>query len=443
MVATEATRLAAEYVLPCQPPGGSGGTDRGLIADGVIDIGDDGRIVAVGTEADLGPHPHTRRVGGLLMPGLVNAHAHTPMTLVRSVGDGLPLERWLKEAVWPREGRMTPDDARAGMALGSVEMLLAGVTTSCEMYLFEEAIVEAVAETGGRLVMTPGVIAALAPGGDVSPRMDEISSFHTAHHDPSNRITVGFAPHSIYDLSPEQCGEIAARAQAVDALFHIHLDETRTERETVMDRWGASGTALLAEQGALDGPVLAAHGVWLDETDRRLLAEAGAAVAHCPQSNLKLGSGIAPVTALLADGVRVGVGTDGPASNDDLDLWEELRLAPLLARGAQLDPEAMTAEVALGLATREAAAALRLDDVGVLAPGMWADVIRVDLDVPAFSPYDPETLLSQLVFAGSSRSVTDVWVAGRQVVADATIQTVDLGALMEDAQQRANRLATA
>ena len=444
MASNQTIRLSADYVLTCD--GSNGGrpghtSAGGLIANGAIDIGDDGRIVAVGAEAELDPHPSTRRVGGLLMPGLINTHAHTPMTLLRSVGDGLPLERWLKEAVWPLEGRMSPDDARAGMALGSVEMLLAGVTTSCEMYFYEEALVDAVAETGGRMVVTPGVIAALAPNGDVGPRMEEISTFHAAHHEPDNRITVGFAPHSIYDLSPEQCGEIAARAQAVDALLHIHLDETQAERELITSNWGKSGTALLAEHGALDGPVLAAHGVWLDDDDRRLLAEAGAAIAHCPQSNLKLGSGIAPVAALLAAGVRVGLGTDGPASNDDLDLWEELRLTPLLARGAQLDPQAMTADVALGLATREAARALRLDDVGVLEPGAWADVIRVDLDVPGFSPCREETLVTQLVFAGSSRWVTDVWVAGRQVVADSAIQTVDVGSLMADSQKRAERLA--
>jgi 5-methylthioadenosine/S-adenosylhomocysteine deaminase len=434
MTPTAAIRLSADYVLPCEG-------DGRLIAGGAVDIGDDGRIAAVGTESELGPHPRSRNVGGLLMPGLVNSHAHTPMTLVRSVGDGLPLERWLKEAVWPLEARMNPEDARTGMALGSVEMLLAGVTTSCEMYLFEEALVDAVQETGGRLVMTPGVIAALAPGGNVEPRIEEISSFHTTHHDPANRISVGFAPHSIYDLTPPQCAEIAARAQAVDALLHIHLDETKSEREQVIANWGASGTALLAEHGALDGPVLAAHGVWLDETDRRLLAEAGAAVAHCPQSNLKLGSGIAAVPTLLDDGVRVALGTDGPASNDDLDLWEELRLAPLLARGAQLDPGAMSAVQALDLATRQAAEALRLDDVGVLRAGQWADVIRLDLDVPTFSPCREETLVTQLVFAGSSRWVTDVWVAGRQVVADRAMQTVDVAELIADSQARAHRLA--
>jgi len=412
-VPVQAVRLVADYVVPCRPD-------------------------------ELGPPPGpVRPVGGLLLPGLVNVHAHTPMSLIRSVGDGLPLMRWLKEAVWPLEGRMTPDDAHVGMLLGSAEMLLAGVTTSCEMYLFEAEVVAAAARTGARLVITPGVISALTPNGNVEPRIDEITEFHRTHHRPDERITVGFAPHSIYDLTPAQCGEIAARAQAVGALFHIHLEETRSEREQVLAAHGASATQLLADHGALEGPVLGAHGVWLDETDRRLLGQAGAAVAHCPQSNLKLGSGIAPVADLLSAGVTVGVGTDGPASNDDLDLWEELRLAPLLARGAGHDPEAMAAPAALTLATSRAARALALPDVGHLTPGTWADVVRVDLNVPAFAPLRPDTLLTQLVFAGSSRFVTDVWVAGRPVVVDRRLTTVDLAAVMAESQRRADRLAGA
>jgi 5-methylthioadenosine/S-adenosylhomocysteine deaminase len=190
----------------------------------------------------------------------------------------------------------------------------------------------------------------------------------------------------------------------------------------------------------LEGPVLAAHGVWLDETDRRLLAAAGASVAHCPQSNLKLGSGIAAVPDLLRDGVNVSVGTDGPASNDDLDLWEEVRLAALLARGTTHDPEAMSAVRALDLATRCAASALRLPDVGELRPGSWADLLRIELDVPAFSPHHLDTLLTQLVFAGSARYVSDVWVAGRQVVADHEVTTVDVSRLIAACAERAERL---
>ena len=433
MINAQPTRLAGDYVVP-------GEGDGIVIVDGVVDIGTDGRILAVGSRAELGPGPDAVNVGGLLMPGLVNAHAHTPMTLVRSVGDGLTLQRWLSEGVWPLEAKLTPDDARAGMALGSVEMLLAGVTTSCEMYLFEEALVDAIGETGARIVITPGIIAALSPGGDVEPRVGQISAFHRANHNPENRVHVGFGPHSIYDLTPEQCGAIAREARSVDALFHIHLEETQAEREQTIATYGKTATQLLADNGALEGRFLGAHGVWLDETDRRLLAEAEAAVAHCPQSNLKLGSGIARVAAMLTDGVSIGIGTDGPASNDDLDLWEDMRLGALLARGIAHDPGAIGAVKALDLATRQSAASLGLDDVGELRPGAWADLIRVDLATPAFTPLRPENLLTQLVFAGGARHVTDVWVAGAPIVANGEVTTVAIDELMADCHARCERL---
>ncbi|MEM8923592.1 MAG: amidohydrolase [Actinomycetota bacterium] len=428
------TRLVADYVVPADG-------DGTVIAGGAVDIDGAGRIVAVDPESALPAGPVVERLGGLLMPGLVNAHAHTPMTLVRSAGDGLPLQRWLTEGVWPLEGRMTPDDARCGMLAGSVEMLLAGVTTSCEMYLYEDALIDAVNETGARMVMTPGVIAALAPGGDVEPRIAEIGDCYRRHHDPDGRITVGFGPHSIYDLSPSQVKAISAQAREVGALLHIHLEETQQERADVMAAHGRSATRLLADQGVLEGPVLAAHGVWLDAEDQALLAEAGASVAHCPQSNLKLGSGIAPLVDLLTAGVGVGLGTDGPASNDDLDLWEELRLAPLLARGVAIDPGAMGAVTALDLATRQAANAVGLSDVGELRVGAQADVIRLDLDHPSFTPLVADRLLTQLVFAGSARHVTDVWVAGHRVVREGAITTVDAAEVRRETQERADRIA--
>jgi 5-methylthioadenosine/S-adenosylhomocysteine deaminase len=428
------TRLVGDYLVP-------GEGDGVVIANGAIDIDAEGRVVAAGAEADLAPAPESvSRLGGLLMPGLVNAHAHTPMTLVRGAGDGLPLARWLREGVWPREAKMTPEDAWWGMTIGSAEMLLAGVTTSCEMYFFEEAIMDAVATTGARMVLTPGVVAAMMPDGDVSGRVEEIAAFHAANHRPEAGLSVGFAPHSVYDLSPEQCEALARHAQAADALFHIHLEETTAERELVLERYGKTATQVLADSGVLEGKVLAAHGVWLDETDRRLLGEAGAGVAHCPQSNLKLGSGIAPVVEMLNAGISVGVATDGPASNDDLDLWEELKLAPMLARGRDHDPQVMDATTALGLATRSSAAAIGLDDVGYLAPGTWADIVRVDVDQPAFSP--GLDMLSHLVFAGSSRFVTDVWVGGRHLVDDGNLTTVDVPEAVAQARERGRRLAS-
>lgn len=432
---TVAQRIIGDYVL----------AEGVLVANGAIDVDGTGRIVAVG--ANLSPtDAPVHSVGGLLMPGMVNAHAHTPMTLVRSAGDGLPLQQWLVEGVWPREAQMSTDDARAGMLLGSAEMLLAGVTTSCEMYLFEDAIVDAVKQSGARVVVTPGIIVALAPGGNIEGRLDEVDAFHSEHHDPDGRVTVGFGPHSLYDLSPEQVAEIGARASARDALVHIHLEETQFERQEVIDKWtGQTATELLADAGLLEGKLLGAHGVWLSESDQWLLANAGAGVAHCPQSNLKLGSGVAPIVDMLAKGVHVGLGTDGPASNDDLDLWEEMKLAPLLARGTRHDAAAMTAAKALELATRGGATAIGLGGahgVGDLTPGKWADIIRIDLDNPSFTPGVEQDMLSNIVFGGSSRFVTDVWVAGEMVVGDRSLLTIDVDQAMADARIRGRRLAS-
>ncbi len=428
-------RLVGDYVVPCEG-------DGNVIAGGAIDIDADGRIVAVGSESHLAPTTApTHNLGGLLMPGLVNAHAHTPMTLLRSAGDGLDLQRWLTEVIWPREAKMRPNDAHWGMKLGSLEMLLAGVTTSCEMYFFEEAMVDAVRETGGRLVLCPGVISALLPGGNVEPRIAELSGLHDTYHDANSRITVGYGPHSVYDLTPTQVGEIARQAREVDALLHIHLEETQAERDQVLATQGQSATKALAEAGVFEGPTVVAHGVWLDDDDMKILAAANVSIAHCPVSNLKLGSGIAPVTSMRAHGLNVALGTDGVASNDNLDLWEEMKLAPLLARGATSDPAALSAAGALDMATRAGARAVHLDDVGELRPGAWADIIRLDLDRPGFAPAVDDDLLTHLVFAGSSAAVTDVWVAGKHVVADRAPTQSDLREAITQCRDRGQRLA--
>ncbi len=435
MASAQGFRLTADYVVPSDGAGT-------LWPDGAVDVDADGRIAAAGPRSELADPPGpVHVVGGLLMPGLVNAHAHTPMTLVRSAGDGLPLQRWLTEGVWPREGRMTPDDASWGMTLGAAEMLLSGVTTTSELYLYEDELIDATRASGIRLVMAAGIIAAMAPEGDVAGRMDEVDACHDAHHDPAAGVSIAYGPHSVYDLTPEQVAEIGERARARDALVHIHLEETEAERDQVLAGHGKTATQVLADAGVLDGPVLAAHAVWLDDTDRRLLGEAEAGIAHCPVSNLKLGSGIADVPRLLAAGAVVGVGTDGPASNDNLNLWDELRLAPLLARGTTHDAQAMAAVQGLDLATRSGARAVGLADVGELRPGAHADVIRIDLDQPEFTPGRPEELLAHLVWAGNRHHVTDVWVGGRRVVEARTCLTVDVQRAVAEARERGARLA--
>lgn len=430
-------RLVADYLIPGEGEGS-------VIANGAIDIDSaTGRILAVGSINELADAPdEVLNVGGALMPGLVNAHAHGPMTLVRSAGDGMPLMQWLTERVWPREAKLTPDDVVIGMVLASCEMLLAGVTTSVEMYMFEDQVAHAVKATGGRAQVMAGVLGAIAPTPEAfTARLEAVSTFCTKHSDPEARVTGGFGPHSVYDLGPERLTELAEAAASVDAMIHVHLEETQGERQQVIDAHGRSATQVLADAGVLSQPTVAAHGVWLDVIDLGLLAQANASVVHCPMSNLKLGSGIADIASWAQAGVGRALGTDGVASNDNLNMWEDLRLAALLARGTAHDPGAVSAPEAFALATKGGAAAIGLPDVGELRPGAWADFIRIDLDQPAFAPGVDEDRFANLVWAGSPQAVTDVWVAGKQVVTQGAITTVDLDAILAGAREAGQRIA--
>jgi 5-methylthioadenosine/S-adenosylhomocysteine deaminase len=435
-VAGDAFRLRADAVVTVDD-------DGSLFRPGTIDVVGD-RITWVGPSAEA-PASSAEEVaiGGLVLPGLVNTHAHTPMTLLRSAGDGLPLDRWLAEAIWPKEALLTDDDVYWGMLLGADELLRCGVTTTCEMYLHNRAVVAAVAEAGIRCVLTPGIfdLPGAGPEGAWPAFLDEAGRLSAELHDPGGLLEVGLGPHSAYALPYEGLVATGRLAAELGALVQVHVAETAAEVALVAETHGCSAPALLERAGILDGRVLAAHSVWLDEADLDLYQRHDVAVAHCPGSNGKLGSGIAPVAELRARGLRVGLGTDGPASNDDLDLWEELRLAPLLARAVAGDPGALSTADALHLATRGGAEALGLS-TGVLAPGRPADLVRLELDDSRFVPGDAE-LLAHLVWSASSRLVTDVWVAGRRVVADGVCRTVDGPEARRQVRTRARRLAAA
>jgi len=440
---TSGTRLVADAVFPCD---GTGAMHR----PGAVDIGPDGRIVRVGPAVDAdspvdGDEWTVRRVGGMLLPGLVNAHCHSPMTLLRGQGEGLPLDRWLREVVWPREARAGADDVYWGMTLACAELLRFGVTTTVEMYFHDDALAEAVDAAGGRCVVTPGVV--VAPGwerfGTWAERIEWIVALRQAYADHP-RIEVGFGPHSAYALPEEALRAVGDAARATGAPVHLHLAETEHEGDEVSARHGgASVPQVLADLGLFDvDRVLAAHGVWLSDVDVALLARSGVAVAHCPGSNAKLASGTARVVALLRAGVPVGLGTDGPASNNDLDMWEEMRLAALVARQREGDPTVLPAAEVLDLATAGGAAALGRPDIGVLERGRWADLLRLDLDDPGFVPVlDDADLVAHAVWSVTREAVRDVWVAGRQVVADGVCTTVDVGEARRSVQAAAARLA--
>ena len=435
-------RFTAPVLLPCDAA-------CSVVRDGVVDVDAAGRIAWVGTRAAAPPSDApVHALPGALLPGLVNTHAHTPMSVLRGKGGDLPLMRWLQEVMWPAEGMLDDEDVRIAMRSGCIDLLRTGCTTSAEMYFFSDAVIDAVIAVGSRVVLTPGIIA--APGWDrlgtweqmrdaISARIDDVG----LRSGPAERIELGYGPHSAYTLSPEALTTIAEAARERGALLHMHVAEA-VEEDVVQRAAYGSVPALMERAGVLGGRVLAAHSIHLSDADIALFARHGAAVAHCPGSNAKLAAGIARVAALRRAGVRVGLGTDGPASGDDLDLWAEARLAGLLARVTSGDAAALTAAEMLLMATRDGAAAIGRDDLGELAVGCWADLVHVDLGDAVFvDPSDDAQLLSNLVWAGGSRLVRDVWVAGEQVIAQGEPVRVDRAAATADLRAVAARIRTA
>ncbi|MCU1669772.1 MAG: mtaD [Blastococcus sp.] len=420
------------------------GDRAGTVVPGAVLDVDDGVISWVGPAAEAPPAADAEVVAlpGILTPGLVNAHSHAPMVLFRGLGEGLPLDRWLREVMWPREARLTPDDVEVAMTAASAELLANGVTTSVEMYFHPERIAAAVTSTGARAVIaTP-----LLPLPGMSPLDEQLqAAVELARTAPGDgTVEYGLGPHAAYTLPLSVLSEAARAAREHGLLLHLHVAETPSEGADLLAVHGLSVPALLAAYDVLGGRVLAAHCVHLDDGDLELWREYGVAVAHCPASNAKLASGVAPLRAMLDRGIRVGLGTDGPASNDALDLFGDLRLAAQLARLAAGDAAALTAAEAFWLATGSAADAIGRPDLGALVVGRRADLVHVDTRDLAFEPVgSPADLLAHLVWSGGGRYVRDVWVGGRQVVADSVCTTVDAAALRAEVATRAARLGSA
>jgi 5-methylthioadenosine/S-adenosylhomocysteine deaminase len=428
-------RLSAPIVLPCDPA-------CTVLRDAVVDVSADGRLGYVGP-ADTAPtfDGPVRALPGILMPGMINMHAHSPMTVLRGMGGDLPLMRWLQEIIWPAEALLTPADIEVGMMLGSVEMLRNGITTSVEQYFQPDHVVRAVLTTGGRMVLGPAIVD--VPGWSWRAQLDEVSArIDVDGLRPHERIEIGYGPHSAYTLTPAALTAVAEAARSRDALMAIHVAESPNE-DTLQRTSHGSVPKLLASLGLLGGRVLAAHAVHLSDEDIDIFAGHGVAVAHCPGSNAKLASGIARLAALRAAGVPVGLGTDGPASNDDLDLWEEMRLSALLARLSTMDSAVVVAADALLLATRGGAEALGRTDIGALEQGRWADVVHVDTSEEAFTAglsVPDDHLLANVVWAASARNVRDVWVGGEQVVADREPTRVERAKVQAEAGAVTTRL---
>src|SRR5262245_30782497 len=361
-------------------------------------------IVAVGPDAQSCQAAETIDCQGrLVMPGLVNAHTHVPMALMRGLADDLRLDVWLMGYMMPVEREfVNPDFVRLGTKLGCAEMIRSGVTSFADMYYFEDAIAEATAAAGMRALCGQTVLRFPAP--DASSYEDSLARARDFIERWRGHplIVPGPAPHAPYTSTPEilrACAELAAE---FDVPLQIHLSETLSEVEESRRVNGMPVVPWVKKHGLFGAKVLAAHCVHVDDGEIRALKNANAGVAHCPTSNLKLAAGIAPVARMLELGLAVGIGTDGPASNNDLDMFEETRLAALLAKGSG-DPTAVPARTALAMATRLGAAALHVDSLtGSLEPGKRADLIVLDVDtlhnVPSFTR-DPGGIYAQIVYA--------------------------------------------
>ena len=383
--------------------------------------------------------------GRLLMPGLINAHAHTPMSLFRGLADDVDLQTFLQQRVWPREAKLTGEDAYIGSLLSAVEMLKSGVTTYVDMYFFEEDLVRAAIEAGSRAVITPGIseAPALTPVlGGWERRTARVLEFCKHWDGAEGRIHTGLGPHSPYTLPLEALGEIAGEGRRADLPLHIHLVETSEERRDFNARGLGSTVGALRDVGFFAARVLAAHSVWLDAGDIEVYAESGVGIAHCPQSNAKLGAGVAPVPAMLAAGVPVGLGTDGPASNNNLNLWDELGLAPMLAKAVRQDPTVVPARDALWMATRLGALAIHQPKLGAIAESYKADLVLLNLEATTMVPVlESGQYVQHLVYSAGRELVDSVWVNGKQVVEHGQVLTVEEAKVRRAAQRAAVALS--
>ena len=375
--------------------------------------------------------------GMLLIPGLVNAHTHLSMTLLRGYADDVPLMEWLQNKIWPVEMRLKSEDVYWGAMLGAAEMIASGTTCFNDMYHFFEATAKAVADSGIRASLS-GVLLGFLPDSEerLMKALDFVKEWKGA---AGGRINVMLGPHAPYTCPDWSLEKISRAASELGLGIHIHLSETRKEVEESLQARGKTPVAHLEEIGLFQNRVLAAHCVHVTDEDIEILANRGVGVAHNPGSNMKLASGVAPVVKMLNKGVIVGLGTDGAASNNNLDMIEEVRLAALLHKMEGADPTALPAYKALEMATRGSARALGLgNEIGSLEVGKKADMVLIDMRKPHLWP--PHNLVSHLVYASRSSDVDTVVIDGKVVMEGRQFTHLDIERIMARAWEAADRL---
>ena len=430
--------IQARWVIPIEP--------AGLVLENHAVVVHQGRVVALVASSALHAHYAPERIierpEHALLPGFVNSHTHAAAVLLRGLAEDLPLERWLREAVWPLENRwLDPEFVRDGTELAIASMLTSGTTCFADMYLFPESAAAAASRMHVRAcVGLPVVDAPTAWAGSSDEYIAKGLALHDEYRDDP-LITTAFAPHAPYTVSDATLIRVRRAADELEMPVAMHLHESAHEIDAALAAGGARPLQRLERLGLANPLLCAIHMTQLDESDIELATRRSIHVVHCPQSNLKLGSGVAPVATLLASGINVAIATDGPASNNDFDMLEEMRTAALLAKGSTGDPRVIDAHRALRMATLNGAQALGLADaVGSVEPGKWADPCCIDPGSAHTQPvYDPA---GAVLYAAARSEVTDVWVAGRALVAERRLLRNDIPEIIERARGWARRIAS-
>lgn len=415
-----------------------------IIRDGAVAV-DRGLIVAVDREDVLREqfvgHEEIGGAGRVLLPGLINGHAHAAMTLFRGVADDLDLMTWLQNYIFPLEAKFVdPDFVDVGMQLACWEMIQSGITTFVDMYFYPDVGAQVVLDCGLRAVIAAPLIDFPSPGFEGwEDSFAEGLEFVKRWKGKSQRIMPALAPHAPYTVSPKHYLEVLAAARELDIPVTTHVSEDYAEVVDMRKRYGTTSVHHLDQLGVFDAPLIAAHVVWPEKSEISILAAKKVGVIHNPASNLKTGAGISPVPEMLAAGVRIGLGTDGAASTNDLDLWKEMRLAALIHKGANRDATLMPASTVLRLATLGGAEALGLEnEIGSITPGKRADLIQVDIDTPRLMPlYD---IVSHLIYAVEASDVVTTIVSGQVLMRDGEVLTLNAAEIKAAAAKIARKI---
>lgn len=428
--------IRGEYVLPMTKTGE-------CIHNGCVAVSGDS-IVDIGKSADMKQIYEAKQVvdagKGIVMPGLINVHTHAAMTMFRGMADDLPLQEWLNDHIWPAEAKYLNEEfIELASSLACLEFIGSGITCFNDMYFFQHKTGQAAEEAGLRAILGEVLLSCPTCSYRTMEEAFKIYEQQNQLFKNSKLIDVALAPHSVYATSKNDLRKIALLAKKKNCILHTHMSETKSEVDKCLEKHGMTPTHLLKDLGFFETKTVAAHGVWLDKQDIDILAGTSVSICHNPVSNMKLASGIAPVSRLLNKNVNICFGTDGAASNNTLDILSDLKTAALLQKVANNDPTQLPASDALMMATIGAAKAIgKENDIGSLQKGKKADIITIDLDKPHLSPvYDP---FSHLVYCAGQNDVKDVMINGKMVMENRKIHTMDCETILSNANEMKKKL---